>query len=240
MKTELSLLMELQSIDDRFRDLEVSKGTLPMELKKIQKSFADLKQRRSGAETAKSELSVEVSKREKKADECKEKISALQERLFQTQTNQEYEAVTKEIDYQQELLASNDTALNRAMETLTETEAELGTSAEELKELEEKLAAMKARSEEFNQKTAAKSSELQGERDGVADKLPKRLLAHYERIRQAKDGRGVVQIARGSSCGGCFHRLPPQTINQIRKMNDLILCETCGRVLVSDLIVQED
>ncbi|MCA9785248.1 MAG: hypothetical protein KC488_01725 [Candidatus Cloacimonetes bacterium] len=65
MKEQLRLLMELQKIDDRFRELEISKGTLPMELKRIEKEFVELKQRRSGAETSRQELHVDISKREK-------------------------------------------------------------------------------------------------------------------------------------------------------------------------------
>jgi predicted nucleic acid-binding Zn-ribbon protein len=240
LKEQLRLLMDLQKIDDRFRELEISKGTLPMELKRIEKEFADLKQRRSGAETSRRELQVEISRREKAGEELKQKINALQERLFGTQTNQEYEAVTREIDWHQESLSENDTRLAQALETQTEVEQELETSASQVVELGKRLEDMKARYAEFNTRTAAQAAELQKERDQAASQVKPRLLAHYERILKAKDGRGVVAINRGTSCGGCFHTLPPQTVTRVRAMNDLMLCETCGRVLVSDQLLIND
>jgi hypothetical protein len=48
---------------------------------------------------------------------------------------------------------------------------------------------------------------------------------------QARPGTAVVPVS-GASCGGCFASLPPQFINEIRKMEKLITCETCGRILV--------
>jgi predicted nucleic acid-binding Zn-ribbon protein len=62
-------------------------------------------------------------------------------------------------------------------------------------------------------------------------RLKKPIYAHYERIRQAKDGRGIARLV-GSACGGCFAVVPPQRHLDIRDATDVVLCETCGRILI--------
>jgi predicted nucleic acid-binding Zn-ribbon protein len=63
--------------------------------------------------------------------------------------------------------------------------------------------------------------------------LNARLLAHYERIRDAKDGRGIVTMV-GGACGGCYANIPPQTQVVIRQAKDIFACEACGRFVAPD------
>jgi uncharacterized protein len=73
--------------------------------------------------------------------------------------------------------------------------------------------------------------QLKHQRETLVMRIKKPLYAHYERIRIAKDGRGLAHIINGA-CGGCFALIPPQTQAEIRKLNDITLCETCGRIIV--------
>jgi len=59
----------------------------------------------------------------------------------------------------------------------------------------------------------------------------------YSRIRKAEDGRAIVSVQR-KSCGGCFNRVTPQRVLELRKNAAIIACERCGRILVSDEIVE--
>ncbi len=60
-----------------------------------------------------------------------------------------------------------------------------------------------------------------------------RLLLAYTRIRKnARNGLAVVQIER-DACGGCFNKIPPQHQLDIRMHKKIIVCEYCGRILVS-------
>ena len=79
--------------------------------------------------------------------------------------------------------------------------------------------------------TEAEERELLHRRENVVVRMMKPLYAHYERIRKAKDGRGVAHIMDGA-CGGCFAVIPQQTQVNIRKQIDIVLCETCGRIIV--------
>ncbi len=239
MKNELRLLIDLQKIDNQYRELEISKGTLPQELERLQQEEQDLGSSRTHAEERLKELELELRKREKKDEELKAKVGKLQERLFSTQTNQEYSAVTDEIAYHEDAKAENDAAIQTALEQQESLEARLAESADRVKELTESLEKMRVQVSDHASAAASRIGELDASRAELVEKLPKPLLAHYDRIRKAKDGRGVVSVYRGSSCGGCFQTLPPQKINQVRHMSDLVLCEICGRILISDLLEED-
>jgi predicted nucleic acid-binding Zn-ribbon protein len=47
------------------------------------------------------------------------------------------------------------------------------------------------------------------------------------------NGLAVVTVKR-DACGGCYHRIPPQRQVDIRQNKKIIVCEYCGRILVSD------
>jgi predicted nucleic acid-binding Zn-ribbon protein len=60
----------------------------------------------------------------------------------------------------------------------------------------------------------------------------------YERIRKAKGGLAVVPVKR-NACGGCYNAVPPQKVLELRRNNKIYTCEHCGRILVSDEIVEK-
>ena len=53
----------------------------------------------------------------------------------------------------------------------------------------------------------------------------------YERILRAKGDSGVANIV-ADICQGCYSRVPPQTAHEVRRNNEIMACETCGRILV--------
>ena len=69
------------------------------------------------------------------------------------------------------------------------------------------------------------------ERDGVAAGIQGRLLSTYERIRKGKRGVAVVALTR-EACGGCFNQLPPQKAAEARRLDRIVHCENCGRIVV--------
>ena len=74
----------------------------------------------------------------------------------------------------------------------------------------------------------------------AAAKIDDRLLAAYKRIRHnVRNGLAVVTVKR-DACGGCYNRIPPQRQMDIRMSKKVIVCEYCGRILVSNLLDDEE
>ena len=92
--------------------------------------------------------------------------------------------------------------------------------------------------EHVNNEHEEEELKLNHEREKLVVRIDKNDLRAYERIRRAKDGKAVVPVRR-NACGGCYKRVPPQTVLELRKHSKIIACEHCGRILVSDEIVND-
>jgi len=69
------------------------------------------------------------------------------------------------------------------------------------------------------------------EREEVFANLPKPTSNLYSRIKaRIRDGVAVAE-ARNRSCTACFMSLRPQVMAEIRRGDEIITCDNCGRIL---------
>ncbi|HTP13429.1 MAG TPA: C4-type zinc ribbon domain-containing protein, partial [Bacteroidota bacterium] len=111
----------------------------------------------------------------------------------------------------------------------------LGPEIEQMQaELKEKSAELSLVSKE-NEEEELK---LRHEREKIVARIQKSEIQMYERIRKAKGGLAVVPVKR-NSCGGCYNRVPPQRVLELRKNSHITACERCGRILVSEELAND-
>jgi predicted nucleic acid-binding Zn-ribbon protein len=122
----------------------------------------------------------------------------------------------------------------KAMIAKGDRETEKMKLDELLKELEEKRAALG----EVSKATETEELKLTHDREKLLVRIHKADLTVYERIRKAKKGKAIVTVKR-SACGGCYNRVPPQKLLELRQNNMLYTCEHCGRIIVSDEIAEK-
>ena len=237
MENRLRLLYSLQLVDSNLDELQEMKGDLP-------KIVAELSETIKGKLAQKKELDDIVKKsivNRDKADvdilSLKEKIEKYKSQQFQVKTNKQYDMLAREVDHAQEKI----TKLQREMDEL-EGKAEFAKEdAEklrpEIETLQAELADRKKELAAVNKEHEDEELKFQHQREKIVSRVSKTDYQMYDRIRKAKEGRAVVQVQR-NSCGGCFNRVTPQRVLELRKNSDLITCERCGRVLVSDEIVE--
>jgi predicted nucleic acid-binding Zn-ribbon protein len=94
-------------------------------------------------------------------------------------------------------------------------------------ERDEKLAA-------FEREVAVQGEELERcrrERERLLAELPKQTSAMYNRIVTRIRGGVAVAEARNGSCTECFMALRPQVMAQIRRGDEIIICDNCNRIL---------
>jgi predicted nucleic acid-binding Zn-ribbon protein len=106
----------------------------------------------------------------------------------------------------------------------------------ELDELSEELEERQGELDHVNREHEDEELRLKHEREKLVVRIDKNDIRLYERIRKAMSGKAVVPVRR-NACGGCFKRVPPQVSVELRKNSRLMTCEHCGRLLVSDEIV---
>ena len=60
-----------------------------------------------------------------------------------------------------------------------------------------------------------------------------RMLNAYRKVRSNLRNKLAVVTVKRDACGGCFNKIPPQRQLDIALSKKIIVCEYCGRILIS-------
>ncbi len=237
MENKLRLLFALQTIDSKLDEIEDMKGDLPSAVRELEDTIAQTQETISTNQGSVNEAYTQRKQSELEITTLTEKIERYKSQQFQVKNNKEYDLLTKEIDSAEKKISRLEGEIDSLATTIQKTK----TATEELESQQEKLqATLKERKQELaevSKETEKEESDLQHEREKLVRKIAKPDLATYTRIRKAKQGKAVVPVRRGA-CAGCYNAVPPQRVLELRKNSRIYTCEGCGRILVSDEIVE--
>ncbi len=236
---KIGLLYELQVIDSKINSISHIKGSLPFEVQDMEDTIGGLETRMQGCTDEAERLTLEAKAKKDEIETAKGLIKKYKEQLDNVRNNREFDSLTKEIEFQE-------LEIELCEKRIKEFTADAKTKkdqAEELKAvIEDRKIDLKAKQDELagiEEETAKELEELSKEAAAKREKIGERLLSAYDRIRQnVRNGLAVVTVRR-DACGGCFNRIPPQRQLDIRMSKKVIVCEYCGRILVSDALNEE-
>ena len=234
MQEKILALYELQKIDSKIDEINKVKGELPLEVQDLEDEMAGMKTRSEHINAEIEELNTLSKQRKREVDQAKIMIGNYKEQQNNVRNNREFDAITKEIEYQELEIELAEKRLKEYAAGVKVKKAQLEEAEALSKERTADLGAKKAELEGIEAETAPLVAEYSVQADGVKEKIDERLLAAYERIRRnVRNGLAVVTVKR-DACGGCFNRIPPQRQVDIRQGKKIIICEYCGRILVAD------
>ncbi|MCX8057477.1 MAG: C4-type zinc ribbon domain-containing protein [Ignavibacteria bacterium] len=231
MKTRLKLLWELQKIDNELDKLEELRGELPREIELLQNKLDELQET---IKAKKKEKENSLKKREENDDkiaESKANLKKFKAQLLQVKTNREYDALTKEIDYTEELIQKLEQENNSLADLSKKLTQEIEELEPEIKDIQKELEEKREELAEIDKLNDKERKELESKRADVLAKITRADLQLYNRIREAK-GRAVVPIKR-NACDGCYAIISSQKQLEIRRNDKIYTCESCGRILIS-------
>ena len=234
MQEKILALYELQKIDSKIDEINKIKGELPLEVQDLEDELAGLETRIAHINSEIEELNALTKQRKREIDQARIMISNYKEQQNNVRNNREFDAISKEIEYQELEIELAEKRLKEYAAGIKAKKAQLeeteGIAADRRADLEVKrteLAGIEA-------ETADQMAEYEAQEAAAKMKIDERLLAAYERIRHnVRNGLAVVTVKR-DACGGCFNRIPPQRQSDIRLGKKIIICEYCGRILVAD------
>lgn len=235
MQEKIIALYELQKIDSKIDEINKVKGELPLEVQDLEDEMTGLKTRIDNINAEIEELNTLTKQRKREVDQAKILIGNYKEQQNNVRNNREFDAITKEIEYQEleielaeKRLKEYAAGVKAKKLQLEEAEAVADGRAADPGCQEERVGGYRSRN-----RTPGRSVRSAG-RPRAKAKIDERLLSAYGRIRRnVRNGLAVVTVKR-DACGGCFNRIPPQRQVEIRQGKKLIVCEYCGRILVAD------
>ena len=234
MHEKIVALYELQKIDSQIDEINKVKGELPLEVEDLEDTVACLNTRLGNINREIEELASLTKQRQREIDEAKALIARYKEQQDNVRNNREFETLGKEIEYQE---LEIELAEKRLKEYAAQSKVKKALIEETNTLVEERNIDYKAKKEELDSieaETAQQVAELMAKAEKAKEPIDERLLSAYNRIRSnVRNGLAVVTVTR-DACGGCFNRIPPQRQVDIRQGKKLIVCEYCGRILVSE------
>lgn len=230
LKAQLDQLIALQEIDKQVYRLREEAQVLPEEIKKVEAAFEEKKAGVAAAE--KKLLDVQKQRKEKELELATKDESAkkLQSQLYALKTNQEYQAMLRQIqDAKADSSVIEDAIIvlfDAADKAKQEVEQEKAKLAQEEKVFAEQKKKIDARMKEI----AAEIAASEEKRKVITPNVDAKILAEYERILKNRAGLAIVSIDN-EMCGGCRMRVTQQQINLVRLKESLITCDMCNRIL---------
>lgn len=234
--SQLSLLIELQTVHDNLhviqRDLSAfppDLAALDSELKMLAKKLEETGRALVSSRTQQATLTTNLAAAQKQEDLSKAAVK-------ETKQKAQFTLAIRELDERQR----QKTAIARPLkdvetriEALERAEGEMrARQAEAQKQFDELRAVFL--SEHENQVEGERR--LQKRRAEIAEAVDPSVLVKFDRLIQQRQGRAVVAIDRGS-CGGCRTRLRTPFLAQLREEKNLY-CESCQRIIYDPAQIQ--
>ncbi len=234
MQEKIMALYELQKIDSQIDEINKVKGELPLEVQDLEDELAGLNTRIENVNAEIEELNTLTRQRKREVDQAKIMIGNYKEQQNNVRNNREYDAISKEIEYQELEIELAEKRLKEYAAGIKAKKAQVEQTQTLVDERTVDYNAKKEELESIEAETAQQVAELEAKAVKAKAPIDDRLLTAYNRIRSnVHNGLAVVTVTR-DACGGCFNRIPPQRQVDIRQGKKLIVCEYCGRILVAD------
>ena len=237
MEERIVALYNLQCIDSKIDEINKLKGELPLEVQDLEDEVAGLQTRIENIKNEIEELNLLTKQRKEEMAEAKELIARYEEQQRNVRNNREFDSLSKEIEYQNLEIELREKRLREYSAEIKVKTAMVEEAEAKMKDRQMDLNVKKTELESIEQETVGDIEALRKEEAETQKKIDDRLLAAYKRIRSnVRNGLAVVTVKR-DACGGCFNRIPPQRQFEIRQSRKVIVCEYCGRILVSNELV---
>ncbi len=230
MKENLARLIKLQTVDSQLMEIEEQKGDLPAQVEYLARQLENLEQGIAEKHVRLKQIEQERRRLQATLEETRGHLKKYLEQLLLVSTNRAYDAITREIDNAKKILDEGEFHMLELSEEDQHLTDEIKVDKLQAGEKRTELAAQQESLRATIAATETEARALEKERVEILAHIEPRYLGAYERIRGARDGLAVVAIARGA-CGVCFNRIPAQQQMEIKAMDKIVTCESCGIIL---------
>jgi predicted nucleic acid-binding Zn-ribbon protein len=230
LKEKLQLLISLQEADLSLARVRARKKELPERVEELNKSIKVLEQQVSESLKKYEEAQKRQREKEESLKRSQESLKKAKDRLFEVKTNKEYQAVLKEIDTIESKISELEDHIILGLDQMDQLKAEYTQTQKSYEghflQLDTERRQLSGELESLDSKLLTGQDNLQAIRWNV----PEDLLKRYDMIKAINNGLAVV-TAWKEVCGGCHMHIPPKLYNDIQKLEELMFCPNCNRII---------
>ena len=223
-------LLILQDRDRKILQVREELARIPPERLELQARSATAQAKLESARLRVKQLESERKTLELDVEAKKQLIDKYSVQQYQTRKNEEYRALTHEIDTCKQVIVKLEDQQLELMDQGEQAQREVAaltqTGTEVKRTVEGRLSDLAAREAHLRQEL----NTLEANRNELAAAVAEGARTRYERLLKQRGGSVVVGIERGV-CGGCHMQLSRQIVVSCQADQELMSCPNCGRIL---------
>ena len=230
MLPDLQLAVRLQDLDNRLSELTREISALPKHIAEIEKKLESHERKLEADRAALSANQKDRKKMEGEIQSQEQKISKLRDQMLEAKTNEQYRAFQNEIEFCEK-------AIRQAEDHILDLMGESEPLDRNVKSAEAALKEEKAQVEAEKQQARARTAEdeksvaqFQQERRQIVTEMNPGIYRRYENIRKMRRGIAVAE-AIDWRCAACHMAMRLQFFQDLKKGEQVLSCEACGRIL---------
>ncbi len=230
MLDAIEKLLILQDRDVKIRHLRAELGRIEPERKVFQAKAAEAQVALETARNRVKQIESDRKALELEVESRKQLIARYANQQLQTRKNDEYRALSHEIETCNQDIFNIE---NREIELMEQAEAAQKVVAQATQAqkqasqlMNEQLVTLKTREQNLTRELDA----LEANREELSAAVDPVVRGRYERLQRSKGEKVVVGVQHGV-CGGCHMRVPPQLLVQCQAQQEVVTCSNCGRIL---------
>lgn len=230
MSLELNQLIELQELDleiqrvaDRLSMIPVERETREREFEQYAAEFLALKSKYEDNVANRKQLEEELAVTQQHHEKY-------QQDKMRVRNEKEYAAVLREIDATKKQIGVLETEVLKLMEEAEKLNSELTVLSPDVEKRRGEVDMILAELEREGEEAQKASVGLAARRQELAQAVPKPLFATYDRMSRTKRGQALAEV-RDGICSACRMKVRPKLFSDVRKGDQMMTCESCGRIL---------
>lgn len=230
MGKNVRILAQLQEIDLKIDSTRGEKQALQEEIGSLDARAEEMRLAIAGQNAELDAVEEEKRALEENLAAEADAINRSEARLREIKTQKEYQAVSKEIAAAKKVMGDLE---EQVLQKIARVEELKGAIGEKEKELQDFASSSVGTREELLARIERLESDIAGDtaaREAAAKDVSPSMMKRYLMLRERRQGVAVAE-ARSGSCLGCNMNLPPQLFNSLYKVENLVACPHCQRLL---------
>ena len=237
VEEKLVALCKLQTTCSKIDKVRVVRGELPLEVRDLEDEFLKIQTRIENFEEIIKGEKANVTEKQEAIKKSTAQITRYKEQLNNVRNNREFDALTKEVEYEELDIQLSEKKIREFSAKIEEKEEEIQHLRTNSETVMQELNSKKAELNSIIAETEKEETELLEKVKEYEQNIDSRMLASFYKIRKSmRNGLAVVKVDR-NACGGCFSKISPQRQLDIRMHKKIIACEFCGRILIDEDII---
>lgn len=177
-----------------------------------------------------SELQTTYRSYESNSTDYQSQIAKSQEKLKAVKTNKEYQSGLKEIEEIEELISKLEDKMIGCLEDIDATEQQLVSNSGILEKMIVEVKGDQEKMAHDSETQKKELSRLQNERQLMLENIDPGLLKNFKSV-QSIVGEIALAGVRDAVCQVCNVNLPPQMYNELLRVDKLLYCPHCQRII---------